>query len=134
MLERSRLRSGASGSAFAHAAHRQLVRGRAPKRSLRAPPRPHWHVLPLLAGPHGNPSSALEHSSSSSSSCGGGGGEGDGGGEGGGSGVSGDEGDGGGGGGGDMHGVLSVWELVRRWTFGFDSHKAVPTSAASEHT
>ena len=97
-----------------HAAHRQLVRGRAPKRSLRAPPRPHWHVLPLLAVPHGDPSLALEHSSSSSSSfCGGGGGEGDGGGEGGGegdggggegggSGVSGDEGGGGGGGGGDM--------------------------------
>ena len=87
----SRLRSGASGSAFAHAAHRQLVRGRAPKRSLRAPPRPvHWHVLPLLAVPHGDPSLALEHSSSSSSSsCVGGDGEGGGGLDGGGLGEGG---------------------------------------------
>ena len=32
----------------------------------------HWHVLPLLAEPHGDPSLAVEHTSASSSSCGGG--------------------------------------------------------------
>ena len=103
----SHLRSGASGSACAHAAHRQLVRGSAPKRRSRAPPRlVHWHVLPLLAAPHGNPSSALEHSSSSSSCCcGGGDGDGDG--------VSGTEGEGGGGEGvSERDSTLGVMQLL----------------------
>ena len=50
-----------------------VMLGIAPKRRLRTPPRAvHWHVLPLLAEPHGDPSLAVEHTSASSSSCGGG--------------------------------------------------------------
>ena len=89
------------------------MRGRAPKRSVRAPPRPvHWHVLPLLAVPHGDPSLALEHSSSSSSSsCVGGDGEGGGGLDGGGLGEGGGgEGGDGGAGEGGVNMQMHCWD------------------------